>query len=174
MERLTERDEKGNAYYPHCFRKDTCDGMGGDCGECNFSQEVCERLAAYEDTELTPAQLKTIDELYTQQAKELGEYKRAEEQGVLVKFPCKIGDDVWAIRKYKGIIHVQEGKVHEMFFTRDMKLMIVVKHVCRGFFGEKVFLTKEEAEAKLKELNMAAGHMTQAEREEFFEEESNG
>lgn len=59
--------------------------------------------------------------------------------------PCKIGDRVWAIRSYKGIKHPQEGVVSEMFFTDDMSLMIVVKHVARGLWGETVFGSHKEA-----------------------------
>ena len=35
-----------------------------------------ERLAAYEDTGLTPEQILAMDEEYTKMAKELGEYKK--------------------------------------------------------------------------------------------------
>lgn len=59
--------------------------------------------------------------------------------------PCNIGDRVWAIRSYKGIKHPQEGVVSEMFFTKDMQLMIVVKHVARGIWGETVFGSYKEA-----------------------------
>jgi hypothetical protein len=38
-----------------------------------------------------------------------------------------------------------------MSFTQDMKLMIVVRHVARGQWGEKVFPTYEAAEQYLVE-----------------------
>lgn len=66
-----------------------------------------------------------------------------------VELPCKIGDYVWAIRSYRGHKHPQRGIVGEMFFTQDMKLMIVIKHVARGVWGEKVFATYEEAQAAI-------------------------
>lgn len=82
------------------------------------------------------------------------DYDRAAEyllaNGVIV-LPCKIGDTVWAIRDFKGIKHPQEGIVSDMYFTNDMSLHIVVKYVARGKFGKTVFLTREEAEAKLQE-----------------------
>lgn len=81
----------------------------------------------------------------------LREYEEAEEQGLLLRLPCKNGDVVWAIRNYKGIKHVQKGFVNEMFFTQEMKLCIVVKNVARGFWGETIFLTQEEAEKALAE-----------------------
>lgn len=61
--------------------------------------------------------------------------------------PCKIGDRVWAIRSYKGHKHPQDGIVSEMFFTKDMGLQIVVKHIARGEWGKTVFATREEAVA---------------------------
>ena len=65
MERMTERSESGHAYYPQCF-KEPCYGSGCKIKDCPFETAVCERLAAYEDTGLTPDQVvnsKTIIEL---------------------------------------------------------------------------------------------------------------
>lgn len=49
-----------------------------------------ERLAAYEDTGLTPEQITEIDKLYTEKCKELSEAKRNLP-------PCDIGDRIWVI-----------------------------------------------------------------------------
>lgn len=53
MQRLTGRDEHGNANYPYCFREDTCGGMGasGKCDICVSTDAVCGKLAEYEDLE---------------------------------------------------------------------------------------------------------------------------
>lgn len=67
------------------------------------------------------------------------------------KLPCKIGDEVWCIRKYKGTESVKKGVVNEMFFRYDMELAIVVHHLVRGIWGETVFGTKEEAEKAIAE-----------------------
>ena len=67
-----------------------------------------------------------------------------------VPVPCKIGDEVYGIRNYKGKAVVQKGFVGEMFFRKDMKLMIVVKFVCRGVWLENVFPTYEAAEAAMR------------------------
>lgn len=67
-----------------------------------------------------------------------------------IVLPCKVGDRVWAIRKYKGVSHPQESVVSDMYFTRNMELMIVVKYVARGIWGKTVFRTKQEAERALK------------------------
>lgn len=83
---------------------------------------------------------------------ELKSYKKAEENEMLKMLPCRIDDEMWAIRHYRGVLTVQKGFVSEMYFTKEMKLMIVVKHVARGVFGEKVFLTREEAEQALAKM----------------------
>ena len=55
MERLTEWNggQNRHAYYPRCF-KEPCYGSGCKINDCPFETAVCERLAAYEDTGLTP------------------------------------------------------------------------------------------------------------------------
>lgn len=68
-----------------------------------------------------------------------------------VPVPCRIGDVVYGIREYKGVPNVQKGFVSEMFFTKDMKLMIVIKYVCRGYWLDRVFPTYEAAEAAIRE-----------------------
>ena len=77
MERLTARNKNGEAYYPECYRKDGCDGFGGDCSNCKFNDGVCEMLAAYEDTCLTPDQIRQMDQLYREKCEELARYKAA-------------------------------------------------------------------------------------------------
>ena len=66
-----------------------------------------------------------------------------------VEVPCRIGDQVWAIRSFKGVNHPQAGIVSEMLFTKDMKLHIVVKYVARGEWGKTVFATREEAQSAI-------------------------
>ena len=66
MERLTARNENGKkeAYYPYCFREDTFDGDGSSekCDTCEFSTKICEKLAEYEDTVLTPQEIMEMKE----------------------------------------------------------------------------------------------------------------
>ena len=71
MNRLTARDERtGDAYFPNCFKG--CDGV---CGKCDHETDFCERLAAYEDTGLTPGQIIQIDKLYREKCEELARMK---------------------------------------------------------------------------------------------------
>ena len=77
----------------------------------------------------------------------LADYETAEEQGRLLIAPCDIGDTVWAWPWYNAVMP-RKGRVTEMRYNEDMRLIIRVKHICNfGFWGENVFATKEEAEA---------------------------
>lgn len=68
--------------------------------------------------------------------RKLAEYEDLEEQGLLLKLPCKVGDTVYCIMT--GLSY-KNPYIFKMKF--DYELM---KH-----FGKRVFLTREEAEAAL-------------------------
>ena len=70
---------------------------------------------------------------------ELKEYQQLEEQGRLIKLPCKVGDDIYYIL----------GIPNETPCTID-KCVFELSDI--NDIGKTVFLTKSEAEAKLKEL----------------------
>lgn len=87
-----------------------------------------------------------IDAVY----RRLKDYEDLEEQGRLVKLPCKVGDTVYVIvRKNISVQKIQRATIDS-----EMKIEFCTKK--RGFalfdIGKTVFLTKSEAEAKLKEL----------------------
>lgn len=123
MDRLTERDKKtGVAYFPKCF--DGCDGV---CKKCNHETDHCETLAAYEDTGLTPEQIQAIDKEFARLSKELGKYKEAEEQGLLMRLPCKIGDTIYEVIEetvpnhyyYIGSYEVQDISAKAICYAND-------------------------------------------------------
>lgn len=85
----------------------------------------------------------------------LAEYEDLEEQGLLVRLPCKVGDDLYCIVNGE----VKKLKAHSFgvsdFETTDIEFKYVdgfkiVRFV--GEVGKTVFLTREEAEKKLKEV----------------------
>lgn len=86
--------------------------------------------------------------------KKLKDYEDLEEQDRLIKLPCKVGDVVWNY-SYFGL---RDYKVKYIGFDKDGLLYIDCDGVTYGFrcylkdFKDKIFLTKSEAEAKLKEL----------------------
>lgn len=66
-----------------------------------------------------------------------------------IKLPCRIGDWVWIVRNYKGVIKPTHGRVKAMFFTNDMKLRIAVRNIGQGEWGKDIFETQEEASAAI-------------------------
>ena len=88
---------------------------------------------------------------YQKVLNKLAHYEDLEEAGRLIELPCKIGDTVYGIRRYSGVRKVLSGIVSEMYFSQKNRLIIVIKYVCRGYWGENIFGSQEEAEAALKE-----------------------
>lgn len=85
------------------------------------------------------------------------EYKQLEEQDILVKLPCRVGDTVYGISMGKIItLIVNEISIFYMKGERIINVKCQNDDVFRNYvereFGKTVFLTKPEAEAKLKEL----------------------
>lgn len=89
----------------------------------------------------------------------LADYEDLEEQDRLIKLPCKVGDTVYAIgfNNNKSIIY--ESVVLSILIT-EKEIAFNVKvdefeinsQLKQSMFDKTVFLTKSEAEAKLKEL----------------------
>lgn len=75
MSRLTARDKHGHAYFPQCF-EEPCSGSGFQKDMCDHLNAVCEKLAAYEETGLTPEQILEIDKLYSEKCRELAEERK--------------------------------------------------------------------------------------------------
>lgn len=132
MERLTKITEIGNAYFPKCFEEPCC-GMG-KCidNNCNLVNEVCKKLA---------------------------EYEQLEEQGLLVRLPCKVGDTVYVpTRNFVSELRITLVSVdtNEMAMYFSWLLNSGIYPNLDGFsgyeLGKTVFLTREEAEKKLEEM----------------------
>lgn len=149
------------------------------CMKCpydtNCSQkQVWERLKAYEDTGLTPEEIKapfTEDAMINLAAQALGvepsrlrELAVADKDGRCVVPPCKVGDMVWVIA------HPWTGKLQKkplVAYVNGMKLFTHGLYVNVLFdtikingtrdyeiirIGKDVFLTREEAEKELAEM----------------------
>lgn len=109
------------------FAKNICDDIEYDCSKCGL-EKALEKLADYEDLE---------------------------EQGLLVRLPCKVGDDLYCIVNGE----VKKLKVHS-FGVPDFEIIDIEFKYVDGFkivrfvgeVGKTVFLTREEAEKKLEEI----------------------
>ena len=101
----------------------------------------------------------------------LKKYEDLKEQGRLIKLPCKIGNDVWFVpsrtcyklnilNKHSEANRVYHQKVAKITFSEngwylecDKDLEYATDHILPDkMYKETWFLTKPEAEAKLKEL----------------------
>ena len=95
---------------------------------------------------------KTIDDVI----EKLAEYEDLEEQGKLIKLPCKVGDIVYKVNKASKKVSQHrvikfEIEKEDLYYT--MQIWFENYNFCfLNHFGETVFLTKSEAEQKLKKM----------------------
>ena len=168
MERLTEWNggQTRHAYYPRCF-KEPCYGSGRKIKDCPFKTAVCERLAAYEDTGMTPEEIKapfTEDTMINLAAQALGvepsrlrELAEADKDGRCVVLPCKVGQRVFALLDTDK--NISECEVKQIGMGNEIGFIGLEPIGARGReygvalngFGKTVFLTSEEAEKALEE-----------------------
>ena len=88
----------------------------------------------------------------------LAEYEDLEEQGLLLRLPCKVGDVVYTVSSYMECCSEECKCVEEecdecvdyqrVYFIKETKFQIQMI----ATFGKTVFLTKEEAEAELAKM----------------------
>lgn len=164
MERLTEKREDKNVIplrQDGNVKWELCNAGKGDAPTQYLYGEHADKLAAYEGTGLTPEQV-------VEMAKELGEYKKLEEQGLLLKLPCKVGDTVYCIHgRYtkcsaynekfeeyncQGCESECDSKKEYYIAETTADAFFCALSMLEGKFGQSIFLTQEEAEAKLKEM----------------------
>lgn len=97
-------------------------------------------------------------ELLQEVSNKLAEYENAEEQGLLLRLPCKVGDIIYkpnsiTLSEIVGIkiesIFITESEINISGRTIKMKYSFCCSP---SDFGKTVFLTQAEAEQKLKEL----------------------
>jgi hypothetical protein len=127
-ERLTKRNRRGFANFKNCNEQDCIE----DCGCCKHQHEINNRLLELEDKI---------------------------ENGTLIELPCKVGDTVFRLDiNNRGELFVEELLITEIKITVDMLRFIVRTKkyaeatLYRNSIGATWFLTKAEAEKKLKEL----------------------
>ena len=161
--KLETSDENANEVY-----KNTCIQYANQ--EEQYA-EWLEELKSYKDIG-TPKELKELKEngilnrlelakLAIMQ-KELKKYKDLEEQGLLMRLPCKVGDTVYRVNAgaKQPIIPMTVSEIHFLCYKneRAVRFDAIGKEdmgeSCYRLedIGRIVFLTREEAEKKLEEL----------------------
>lgn len=99
-------------------------------------QECMSRLAAYEDTGLKPEHIDSI-------VGQLLGYLDAEQAGLLIELPCKVGDSLYIVSsRVDG-----KGHVRRLTLTHNNMGNILSR------LGNDVFATREEAEKVLEASN---------------------
>jgi hypothetical protein len=98
-----------------------------------------------------------IDAVY----RKLKAYEDAEEQGLLLKLPCKVGDTIYEVsyenRKYIICEHIVNQFVYISYRKPRIEIYCegengFLSSSITGQLDDGLFLNREEAEAKLKEL----------------------
>lgn len=75
---------------------------------------------------------------------QLKHYKDAEEQGLLLRLPCKVGDVIYEINNGKIVEHCLRSKWR------------IARYMEEGIFGVLAFTTREEAEQALEDMKGGA------------------
>lgn len=85
--------------------------------------------------------------------RKLKNYEDLEEQGRLLKLPCKIGTKVYNITWWEDVQEkvVVKGKTYYRTVRKHKVTKSTFSYLDIKEFGKTLFLTKSEAEAKLKE-----------------------
>lgn len=194
MDRLTFRDEDGDVRFV-----EICDTKGNPLPISQQHPIWAKRLAAYEDTGLTPekfAEVKKLCEDYVDagldaqfvqvcidtarlgiSTERMWELARAEAEGRLIVLPCKVGDKVYRICPkcnnshdgscdncaWQGTGGVSGCNVFGLWGdgSYDAHHCTIVPWVANYYrmptivkkLGTRIFLTREEAEAALKEAH---------------------
>ena len=145
----------------------TSNGFGKDIFR-KMVRDLYGRLKAYEDTGLTPEEIKapfTEDTMINLAAQALGvepsrlrELAEADKDGRCVVLPCKVGQRVFALLDTDK--HISECEVKQIGMGNEIGFIGLEPIGARGReygvalngFGKTVFLTREEAEAALEAM----------------------
>ena len=168
MERLTEKHYLGTDHYMKCSGNCNVDM---DCIDCPSFDRLVERLAAYEDTELTPEEVSALVKDWSDLCAIIGEcggidrlreLAEADKGGRLVVLPVKpvltpilssmlyiIEDgDIYEDALYEAVVGMSEnGKMNVVYTTLSDQIIFEQADI-----GKTVFLTREGAEKALEAM----------------------
>ena len=171
MERLTKRDTDGQAMMDCQKCKADWTGKHGkpmaDCTALYCRNRLKDLLAAYEDTGMTPEEIdmdheaaETLRQLCRGcDLDRLEKLAEADKDGRVVVLPCKVGDRLYEVTGRKTISVYKVRAIRVELFSLFIEWDIVEGFVWQslaginaGEIGKTVFLTREEAEKALKEV----------------------
>lgn len=95
----------------------------------------------------------TISKDIIKYLEKLERYKIAEQQGLLVKLPCKIGDAIYRMTP-ETLVPITRDIIMQITICDGFILLHgeVISEIDAAEIGETAFLSMEEADRKLKEL----------------------
>lgn len=127
-----------------------------------YQADFVDRLAAYEDSRLSPedaanlhAILRLGDGMTLMRLRELAV---ADQEGRVIVLPCKVGQRVFALLDTDK--HISECEIKQIGLGNEIGFVVLEPIGARGRkygvslngFGKTVFLTREEAEKALAEM----------------------
>lgn len=131
-------------------------------------REMMDRLAAYEDTRLSSAEVHSMYGEWNAMMSVLnsiGSYDRlrelaeADKDGRLAVLPCKVGDTVYEVTSRKTISDYRVKAIRVELFCTFIEWDIAAGFVDKSIFGvpvdeisKSVFLTREDAEKALEAM----------------------
>ena len=162
MERLTKRSPdttKENGVCCTHFHSPECFMVEGNCSAgCKWEEAAWSRLADYEDTRLTPGEVRGLWGEWNAMMRvinSIGSYDRlrelaeADKNGRVMIAPCKVGDTLF--RVFAG--EILEHKVSNMrYLAIQGRWDIDTTPFClyvESSIGKTIFLTHEQAERAL-------------------------
>lgn len=157
MERLTKRIKLPNGESIVDFSNEVIHEFTGNHEK--GIRALFKRVAGYEDTNLAPEQMLEIDKTFHEQAKELAELKKqlppCNIGGMIYVIPSKTNYELNKLHKYYDNNRVYAQEISEIRLYSNGYLIVTCEGMCSAVdvsYKETWFLTKEEAEAKLKEM----------------------
>lgn len=166
MERLTKYlSFDNNALDIGACRRRCRDNYRNNCTPDCLVRQVFHKLAKYEDTGLLPEEI--VDKIMKAEAaivlnekyiNNLKKYQDAEENGLLLRLPCKVGDKVYVIRE-NAVTKMQVTAVEPTGWIAKNRLCNAYleddyTYFCATFrdFGKIVFSSHDEAEKALSNI----------------------
>ena len=143
----------------------TSNGFGKDIFR-KMARDLYGRLKAYEDTGLTPKEVTALGELFDYALKEsktlteqltllkhIRELAEADKDGRVVVLPCRQGDELWTYCDYP-VKRVYSFTVSDVSTLNGRTVLntLGLGTIRPEDIGKTVFLTREEAEKALQEM----------------------
>lgn len=169
MERLTKYSNETTHENGVCcthFGNPECCEVGGNCAmNCKWGEAAWSRLAAYEDTGLTPGSVEALKlSMMGKAISEIAEFNglpidrlrelaEADKDGRVAVLPCKVGDRVWTFCSHP-VEQVYSFTVTDIS-TLNGRTMLNTSRcgvIDARDVGKTVFLTRKEAEKALEAM----------------------